>query len=102
MKPTAILVNASRGPVVDQQALYQALKSHQIFSAALDVTEVEPIPMDDPLLTLDNVIIAPHIGSASVATRTKMATMAAKNLIAGVKGELPPNCVNPEVLGMKN
>ena len=102
MKPTAILVNASRGPVVDQQALCQALKSRQIFSAALDVTEIEPIPLDDPLLSLDNVIILPHIGSASVATRTKMATMAAQNLIAGVNGEMPPNCVNPEVLGKKH
>jgi len=98
MKPTAIFINTSRGPVVDQKALYQALKSGQIFAAGIDVTEVEPIPMDDPLLTLDNIIIAPHIASASVATRTKMATMAASNLIAGLKGEMPPNCVNPEVL----
>ena len=98
MKPTAVFVNSSRGPVVDQKALYQALKSGQIFAAGLDVTEVEPIPMDDPLLTLDNIILAPHIASASVATRTKMATMAAANLIAGLKGERPPNCVNPEVL----
>jgi glyoxylate reductase len=98
MKPTAILINTSRGPVVDQKALYQALKSRRIFGAALDVTEVEPIPMDDPLLTLDNIIIAPHIASASVATRTKMANMAAANLVAGLKGEMPPNCVNPEAL----
>lgn len=97
MKPTAILVNTSRGPVVDQKALYQALRSGQIFAAALDVTEVEPIPPDDPLLTLENCIIAPHIASASVTTRTRMATMAAENLIAGLRGELPPNCVNPEV-----
>lgn len=96
MKPTAILINTSRGPVIDQKALYQALKSRRIFAAALDVTEVEPISMDDPLLTLDNIIIAPHIASASVATRTKMATMAAANLVAGLKGEIPPNCVNPE------
>jgi len=98
MKPTAILINTSRGPVIDQKALYQALKSRRIFAAALDVTEVEPISMDDPLLTLDNIIIAPHIASASVATRTKMATMAAANLVAGLKGEIPPNCVNPEAL----
>ena len=101
MKPTAVFVNSSRGPVVDQKALYEALKSGQIFAAGLDVTEVEPIPMDDPLLTLDNITIAPHIASASVATRTKMATMAAANLIAGLKGEMPPNCVNPEVLQKK-
>ena len=98
MKPTAILINASRGTIVDQKALYQALKSRQILGAALDVTEVEPIPLDDPLLTLDNVIIAPHIASASVATRTKMAIMAAENLLAGLRSQLPPNCVNPEVM----
>ena len=98
MKPTAVFVNSSRGPVVDQKALYEALKSGQIFAAGLDVTEVEPIPMDDPLLTLENIIIAPHIASGSVATRTKMANLAAANLIAGLKGEMPPSCVNPEVL----
>ncbi len=98
MKPTAILINASRGTIVDQQALYQALKSGRILGAGLDVTEVEPIPLDDPLLTLDNVIIAPHIASASVVTRTKMATMSAENLLAGLEGKLPPNCANPEVL----
>ena len=94
MKPTAIFVNASRGLVVDQQALYNALKTGQILSAAIDVTEVEPIPMDDPLLTLDNLVITPHIGSASVLTRTTMAFMAADNLLAGLRGETPPDCVN--------
>ena len=98
MKPTAILVNTSRGPVVDQKALYEALKSRQILAAAIDVTEVEPIPPDDPLLTLDNLVITPHIASASVATRTKMATMAAENLITGLSGQIPPNCVNPEAI----
>ena len=101
MKPTAILINTSRGPVVDPKALYEALKSGQIFAAGLDVTEPEPIPVDDPLLTLDNIIIAPHIASASVATRTKMANMAATNLRAGLEGEMPPNCVNPEVFKKK-
>lgn len=101
MKKTAIFVNTSRGPVVDQKALYEALKSGKIFAAGLDVTEVEPIPMDDPLLTLENCLIAPHIASASVATRTKMATMAAANLLAGLKGQMPPNCVNPEVFKQK-
>lgn len=101
MKPTAILINAARGPIVDQKALFHALKSRQIFAAGLDVTEIEPIPFDDPLLTLDNVIIAPHIASASFVTRTKMATMAAANLIAGLRGEVPPNFVNPEVLKHK-
>jgi glyoxylate reductase len=98
MKRTAILVNTSRGPIVDNMALYDALRSGKIAYAALDVTEPEPIPADHPLLTLDNVIVVPHIASASVATRTKMGVMAADNLIAGLKGEMPPNPVNPEVL----
>lgn len=97
MKPSAVLVNTSRGPVVDQNALYQALKSGQIFAAALDVTDPEPLPMDNPLHTLDNLIIAPHIASASKHTRSQMSLLAAENLIAGLKGERLPNCVNPEV-----
>ena len=97
MKSTAILVNTSRGPVVDQRALYEALKSGRIAGAAIDVAEVEPIPMDDPLLTLDNIVITPHIASATGATRDKMAIKAAENLVAGVKGERLPHCVNPEV-----
>lgn len=98
MKPTAVVVNTSRGPVVDQNALYQALKNHRIFGAGIDVTEAEPIPADDPLLTLENIIIAPHIASASVPTRTRMALIAADNLLAGLRGEMPPNCANPEAL----
>ena len=98
MKPTAVFINTSRGPVVDQKALYEALKSGQIFSAGLDVSEVEPIPPDDPLLTLDNVIITPHIASASFTTRKEMAFMTAENLLAGLRGKTPPNCVNPEAL----
>ncbi len=97
MKRNAILVNTSRGPVVDQDALYQALSSNQIFAAALDVTDPEPLPMNSPLLTLENCIIAPHIASASEKTRDDMARLAAKNLIAGLKGERLPHCVNPEV-----
>lgn len=97
MKPTAVLINSSRGPVVDQKALHEALQSGQIFSAGLDVTEVEPIPQDDPLLTLDNVIILPHIASGSFATREQMGLMAVDNILAGLKGEQLPNCVNPEV-----
>jgi phosphoglycerate dehydrogenase-like enzyme len=97
MKPNAVLINTARGPVVDPQALYQALKERRIFAAALDVTEPEPIPMDSPLLELDNLIIVPHIASASRSTREKMATMAAENLIAGLKGQRLPNCANPEV-----
>ncbi len=99
MKPTAILINTARGPIVDLDALYQALRTGTIGYAALDVTEPEPIPADSPLLTLDNVIVAPHIASGSVATRGKMAQMAAANLIAGLRGERLPNCVNPEVYG---
>lgn len=97
MKPTAILINTSRGPVVDQKALYRALKEGQIAGAALDVTEEEPIRPDDPLLTLENVVITPHIGSASVNTRRNMALLAAENLLLGLKGQRLRHCVNPEV-----
>lgn len=95
MKPTAIFINASRGAVIDQRALYEALKNHRILSAAIDVTETEPIPPHDPLLSLDNLIITPHIGSASVLTRKKMALMATENLLAGLRGDPLPNCLNP-------
>ena len=98
MKRTGILVNTSRGPIVDNMALYEALRSKKIAYAGLDVTEPEPLPADHPLLTLDNVIVVPHIASASVASRTKMGLMAADNLIAGLKREMPPNPVNPQVL----
>ncbi len=97
MKQSAILINTARGGVVNQDALYQALLQGQIAGAAIDVTEPEPIPIDSPLLTLDNLIIAPHIGSASRQTREKMANMAIANLIAGLKGDRLPDCVNPEV-----
>jgi Lactate dehydrogenase and related dehydrogenases len=80
-----------------RDALYRALSQGQIARAALDVTEPEPIPMDSPLLTLDNLIITPHIGSASVQTRRKMAEMAIANLIAGLHGRFLPHCVNLEV-----
>jgi glyoxylate reductase len=96
MKPTAILVNIARGPIVDQRALYRALVDRKIWAAGLDVFEVEPVPMDEPLLKLDNVVVPPHLGSGSIATRTKMATMAAENCLAGVTGKLPANVVNPE------
>ncbi len=97
MKSNAVLVNAARGPVIDPTALYVALKEGEIGFAALDVTEPEPITMDDPLLTLDNCIIVPHIASASVPTRLQMSTMAAENLLAGLNGTPMPNCVNPKV-----
>ena len=95
MKPTAILVNTSRGPVIDQVALADALRDGTIWAAALDVTDPEPIPMDDPLVGLDNCLIVPHIASASRATRGKMAAMAAANLVAGVRGESLPTEVPP-------
>jgi lactate dehydrogenase-like 2-hydroxyacid dehydrogenase len=97
LKPTAVLVNTARGEVVDPDALYQALWDGEIAYAALDVTEPEPIPADHPLLSLSNCIVVPHIASASVATRTKMAVIAAENLLAGLRGELLPHCVNPQV-----
>lgn len=96
MKPNAILINAARGPVVDEKALYKALTEGWIWGAGLDVWEQEPIGADHPLLALPNMVALPHIGSASIATRTKMATMAAENLVAGVTGRRPPNLVNPE------
>lgn len=97
MKRNAILINTARGGVVDSEALYNALKNKRIFAAGLDVTEPEPLPETHPLLTLDNITILPHLGSASAATRDKMALMAAENLIAGLKGDRLPNCVNPQV-----
>jgi glyoxylate reductase len=97
MKRSAILINTSRGPVVDQDALYHTLKTQQIFAAALDVTDPEPLPLDSPLLTLENCVIAPHIASASEKTRDEMARLAALNLIAGLKSERLPHCVNPEI-----
>ena len=97
MKPTAVLVNTGRGGLVDQRALYEALRDGVIAAAALDVTDPEPMPPDDPLLALDNVIVTPHIASASVATRSRMAMLAAENLVAALRGEVPEHTVNPEI-----
>ena len=97
MKPNAVLVNTSRGPVIDPMALYDALKEGRIFAAGLDVTEPEPLPAEHPLLELPNCIVIPHLGSASKQTRDQMAVLAAKNLIAGLEGKRLPNCVNPQV-----
>jgi glyoxylate reductase len=94
MKETAVLVNTSRGSIVDPEALYRALRNDQIAAAALDVTDPEPLPADHKLLTLPNLIVVPHIASATVASRTQMAMMAVRNLIAGVQGELLPTQVN--------
>ena len=93
MKPTAVLVNASRGPVVDESALAEALEGESIFAAGLDVYEEEP-KVHPKLLELENVVLAPHIGSASIETRDKMAETAAKNLRAVLNGEEPQNPVN--------
>lgn len=97
MKPTAILVNASRGPVVDMEALYRALTEGWIAQAALDVTDPEPLPPNHPLYSLPNCLIVPHIGSATHHTRRRMAELACQNLLAGLEGQPLPHCVNPEV-----
>lgn len=102
MKPTAILVNAARGPVVDSRALYTALKEGWIYAAGLDVTDPEPLPLDDPLLTLENVVIAPHVGSASLDSRGAMCMLAARNLVAGLQGRQLERCANPEVYQMRD
>ena len=97
MKKSAILVNLSRGPVVDTNALYKALTKGWIAGAGLDVFDPEPVPADHPILALDNVVVLPHIGSASNRSRREMHLLAARNLIAGLKGERLEECANPEV-----
>ena len=99
MKPSGILINVSRGPVVDPVALYEALRDGQIARAALDVTAPEPIDPNDPLLTLENLVITPHIGSAALPTRLNTMKLAARNLVAGLRGEAMEACANPEALG---
>ncbi len=99
MKPTAVFVNAARGPIVKELELAAALRQGRPWAAGLDVFEVEPIGADHPLLGLPNVVAAPHVGSATIATRTRMATTAATNLVAALTGQPVPNPVNPEVLG---
>lgn len=101
MKRTAYLINTSRGPVIDEKALYEALKERVIAGAAMDVFEQEPIDPKSPLLGLDNIVVTPHIASASVETRTKMAVVAAENLVSVLQGKEPPNLVNPEVRKMR-
>ncbi|MFW6150541.1 MAG: 2-hydroxyacid dehydrogenase [Chloroflexota bacterium] len=98
MKPGACLINAARGPLVNEQVLVRALREGWIRGAALDVYENEP-NLTPGLADLDNAVLVPHIGSASTATREKMATMAADNLVTGLRGDRPPHLVNPEVLG---
>jgi glyoxylate reductase len=97
MKPTAILVNTARGELVDTQALETALRDGEIAGAALDVTDPEPLPADHPLLQAPNVLVVPHIGSATRSTRERMADMAVDNLVAALDGERMPHCANAEV-----
>jgi len=101
MKKTAYLINNARGPIVDEKALYKALNEGWIAGAALDVFEQEPTPMQNPLLKLDNMVVAPHISSASYETRSRMAEMVAENLAAFFEGKTPPNLVNPGVVKTK-
>lgn len=102
MKKTVYLINNSRGSVLDEKALYNALKEGRIAGAGLDVFEQEPTPKDNPLLKLDSVVLAPHISSASHETRSRMAEMVAENLIAYFEGKVPPNLVNKEVLKLRS
>ncbi|NUF27677.1 2-hydroxyacid dehydrogenase [Gilliamella sp. ESL0254] len=98
MKPSAILINGARGKIIDQQALFEALKNKTIKAAGLDVFEIEPLPTNSPLLELDNVLLSPHVGSATVETRYAMAKCAVDNIITALKDEKPTeNWVNPEV-----
>lgn len=94
MKSSAVLINVARGSIVDEGALYNSLKNNEIWAAGLDVFEQEPIDLKHPLLSLENVVTLPHIGSASIKTRKKMALMTAENLISALQGEMPPNLVN--------
>ncbi|TCL05341.1 glyoxylate/hydroxypyruvate reductase GhrB [Sodalis ligni] len=98
MKPSAILINAGRGPVVDEEALIDALKNHRIHAAGLDVFEHEPLPADSALLRLPNVVALPHVGSATHETRYDMAATAVENLITALTGKVERNCVNPQVI----
>ncbi len=98
MKPTAWIVNTARGPVIDQPALADALRANRIAGAALDVLEVEPPDPADPILTLPNAIILPHVGSATIETRAAMLDLAVRNLCSVLSGENPPECVNPQSL----
>lgn len=96
MKKTAVLINTARGPIIDEKALAKALREQWIFGAGLDVYEKEPV-VSEELIGLKNVVLQPHTGSGTIETRTKMALMAAENMMTGLKGGIPPNCVNREV-----
>jgi glyoxylate reductase len=94
LKPGAILVNTARGPVIDTAALVEALASGRLWGVGLDVTDPEPLPADHPLLQFPNVLVTPHIASASEVTRERMAVLAAQNLVAALRGERPPRSLN--------
>jgi glyoxylate reductase len=96
MKKTAVFINTARGPIHDETALYEALKQGTIFAAGLDVTDPEPPDPNNPMLRLPNIIVAPHIASATIQTRNAMATIAAENLLAGITGKPLRHCVNPQ------
>jgi len=98
MKKSAIFVNGSRGATVDEDALVRALQNREILAAGLDVFTQEPVNPDNPLLSMDNVVTLPHIGSATYETRLKMAKLAAENLVLGLQGKMPPSLINQEVL----
>jgi len=101
MKPTAYLVNTARGPVVDTRALASALREGELAGAALDVTDPEPLPGDHPLLDAPNLLVVPHIASATHATRGRMADIAVDNLLAGLAAEPMPHSVNAEALAAR-
>jgi glyoxylate reductase len=97
MKPGAVLVNTARGGIVDEHALAEALRSEHLYAAGVDVFEREPIAVDNPLLELSNVVLAPHLGSATQRTRARMADLAVGNALAALAGQPMPHCVNPGV-----
>jgi glyoxylate reductase len=97
MKPGAVLVNTARGGIVDEYALAEALSRGDLYSAGIDVFAQEPVEQDNPLLALPNVVVVPHIGSATTLTRARMADLAVNNVIAALAGQKMPFCVNPEV-----
>lgn len=98
MRPSAVLINTSRGPVVQTEALADALEADTIWAAGLDVTDPEPLPADHRLVRMPRVVVTPHIASASSSTRARMAELAAQNVLAVLRGQTPPRCLNPEVL----
>jgi phosphoglycerate dehydrogenase-like enzyme len=98
MKKTAYVINTARGGVVDEKALIEALRSGTIAGAALDVFEREPVEAENPLLKMKNVVLAPHLASGSIESRTAMAVLAANNLVAGLSGQTPANLINRQVL----